>query len=76
MSRPLIFTLLLWSAAGCAGADSEPVQLIIALNDQAAARYRQARYAEAEPLFQRALALAESALGPEHHQVALIASNL
>ena len=34
------------------------------------------RYAEAEPLFQRALAIVEKALGPEHTNVAARLNNL
>ena len=32
--------------------------------------YAQGRYAEAEPLYQRALAISEKILGPEHPDVA------
>ncbi len=35
----------------------------------------QGRYAEAEPLYQRALAIAEKALGPEHPHVATSLEN-
>ncbi len=35
----------------------------------------QGRYAEAEPLFQRALAIDEKALGPEHPDVAASLEN-
>src|SRR5262245_112712 len=38
--------------------------------------YAQGRYAEAEPRFQRALALREKALGPEHPLVATSLHNL
>ncbi len=33
---------------------------------------RQGKYAEAQPLFQRALAIREKALGPEHPNVAFM----
>jgi tetratricopeptide repeat protein len=36
------------------------------LNEQGASLYRQARYAEAEPLLKRSLAIWEKALGAEH----------
>ena len=36
----------------------------------------QGKYAEAEPLYQRALKIDEKALGPEHPNVATIASGL
>jgi hypothetical protein len=35
----------------------------------------QDRYAEAEPLFKRALAILEKALGPEHPNVATVLEN-
>ena len=38
--------------------------------------YQQGRYAEAEPLYQRALAIREEKLGPEHLYVALTLHNL
>ena len=40
------------------------------LNNLAALYHSQGRYAEAEPLHKRALAIAEKALGPEHHDLA------
>ena len=36
----------------------------------------QGRYAEAEPLYKRALAISEKALGPEHPDVAIRLNNL
>jgi tetratricopeptide (TPR) repeat protein len=36
----------------------------------------QGRYAEAEPLFKRALAVLEKALGPNHPEVAAVRHNL
>ena len=36
----------------------------------------QGKYAEAEPLYQRALEIREKALGPEHPDVALSLNNL
>ncbi len=38
--------------------------------------YQQGRYAEAEPLYQRSLAIREKALGPEHSDVAQSLNNL
>ncbi len=38
--------------------------------------YNQGKYAEAEPLYQRALAIWEKALGPEHPNVATSVNNL
>ena len=40
------------------------------LNNLAALYYVQGKYAEAEPLFQRALKIREKALGPDHPNVA------
>ncbi|HJU15371.1 MAG TPA: CHAT domain-containing tetratricopeptide repeat protein [Stellaceae bacterium] len=46
------------------------------LNRQAVALYREGRYAEAEPLYKRSLAMREKALGPEHPDVAASLNNL
>ena len=46
------------------------------LYNLAALYYAQGKYAEAEPLYQRALKIDEKALGPEHPNVATIASGL
>jgi tetratricopeptide (TPR) repeat protein len=37
--------------------------------------YAQGKYAEAEPLYQRALGIREKALGPEHPNVATVLEN-
>ena len=42
----------------------------LALNNLAALYDNQGRYAEAEPLYKRALAIQEKALGPDHPDVA------
>ena len=46
------------------------VEARTSLNNLAALYRAQGRYAEAEPLHQRALAIREKALGPEHPDVA------
>jgi len=46
------------------------------LNNLALLYDEQGKYAEAEPLYQRALKIDEKALGPEHPTVALYAGNL
>ena len=46
------------------------------LNETAYYLHERARYEEAEPLFQRALAIREKALGPEHPDVATSLNNL
>ncbi len=46
------------------------------LNNLAALYQKQGHYAEAEPLYQRSLAIREKALGPEHPDVAKNLDNL
>ena len=46
------------------------------LNNLAEIYHAQGKYAEAEPLYKRALAIREKALGPEHPQTALSFNNL
>ncbi len=45
------------------------------LNNLASLYHNQGKYAQAEPLYQRALAIWEKALGPEHPQVATFLEN-
>ncbi len=47
----------------------------MALNNLAELYRAQGRYAEAEPLFKRALAIVEKSLGPEHPHVAKALQN-
>jgi tetratricopeptide (TPR) repeat protein len=51
-------------------------RLATTLNDLALLYTDQGKYAEAEPFFQRSLAIWEKALGPEHPDVAIILNNL
>ncbi len=46
------------------------------LSNLAGLYHDQGRYAEAEPLYKRALAIVEKALGPDHPQVATSLNNL
>ena len=46
------------------------------LNNLAGLYHAQGRYADAEPLYKRALAICEKALGPDHPDVALSLNNL
>ncbi len=46
------------------------------LNNLADLYERQGRYAEAEPLFERALAIRERAVGPDHPDTATSTNNL
>jgi tetratricopeptide (TPR) repeat protein len=48
----------------------------IGLNNLALLYKSLGKYAEAEPLYKRALAIDEKALGPDHPTVATIAGNL
>jgi len=50
--------------------------VVTRLNNLALLYAQQGKYAEAEPLFKRALAIDEKALGPEHPDVAAIAERL
>ncbi len=45
------------------------------LNNLAELYHAQGKYPEAEPLYQRALAIWEKALGPEHPNVATVLEN-
>jgi CHAT domain-containing protein/tetratricopeptide (TPR) repeat protein len=57
-------------AAGAEARDHTPEELAAALTWLAMAKQGNGRYAEAEPLFRRALALREQAEGPEHPRTA------
>ncbi len=54
----------------CAALGPEHPDVAISLNNLARLYTGQGRYAEAEPLIQRALAIWEKALGPDHPDVA------
>ncbi len=54
----------------------EDPRLAASLNDLALLYYTQGKNAEAEPLYQRALAIWEKVLGPEHPDVAYSLNNL
>ena len=53
----------------------EDPRLATSLNDLAVLYHAQGKYAEAEPLHKRALAIREKALGPEHSDVATSLEN-
>ena len=55
---------------------SEDPRLADSLNNLAMLYHTQGKYAEAEPLYQRLLAIREKALGPEHPDVATSLNNL
>ena len=50
-------------------------RLATSLNNLAELYRAQGKYAQAEPLYQRALAIWQKALGPEHPQVAMVLEN-
>ncbi len=50
-------------------------RLATSLNNLALLYQAQGKYAQAEPLYQRALAIREKALGPEHPKVATVLEN-
>ncbi len=54
----------------------EDPRLAKTLTDLALLYRAQGKYAEAEPLYKRALAIKEKALGPEHPRVAISLNNL
>jgi tetratricopeptide (TPR) repeat protein len=53
----------------------EDQDVAASLNNLAALYYKQGHYAEAEPLYKRALAIDEKAIGPEHPRTKLIREN-
>ncbi len=67
-----------WSAALKEAEEFGPEdpRLATSLNNLALLYGARGRYAEAEPLYQRALAISEKALGPEHPHVAASLNNL
>ena len=50
--------------------------LVATLNDQAESYKEEGRYADAEPLYKRVLAINQKALGPDHPSVALALNDL
>jgi CHAT domain-containing protein/tetratricopeptide (TPR) repeat protein len=58
------------------GSFAQDVEEASKLDDQADALYEKGRYAEAEPLYKRSLAIREKALGPDHPDVAASLNNL
>ena len=57
-------------------ASAQTIEEAAKLRQQARQLYQQARYADAEPLFKRSLAITEKALGAVHPQVATTLNNL
>src|SRR5437764_640743 len=68
-------TIALLCASSAAAQNSE-LSRASALNHEAVQLYLQARYAEAEPLYKRSLAIREKALGPDGQNVAISIDNL
>ncbi len=67
-----------WAAAvmEAEGFGPQDPRAATSLNNLAAVYHLQGKYAEAEPLYKRALAIWEKALGPEHPDVAQSLNNL
>ena len=57
-------------------ASAQNLEQALRLNQKAIQLYNQGRYAEAEPLYKRSLAIREKALGPDHPDVAQSLNNL
>src|SRR5262245_2454745 len=75
--------LAIWAQGEAAGAQSGKLRAAApatesaeALNTEAIRLYQAGHYAEAVPLAQRALALREKALGPDHPEVGTALNNL
>jgi tetratricopeptide (TPR) repeat protein len=58
------------------GAFAQSVEEAAQLNQKALQLYEQGRYADAEPLYKRSLAISEKALGPDHPEVAFSMNDL
>ncbi len=71
---PFLAVLWLWSVAGCA--ESPELREVESFDKLGGVRYAQGKYAEAEPLYKRSLAIREKALGPEHPDVGQGLNNL
>jgi tetratricopeptide (TPR) repeat protein len=75
LTRKMLVAMAIAVWAPMAAAD-DPLAEALALIKQARPLYDQGRYAEAEPLFKRALAIYQKALDPEHPSVATTLDNL
>ncbi len=64
-----------WQSYMAAGVKAYQQAMATDLNNHALLYQAQGRYAEAEPLHKRALAILEKALGPEHPRVATSLEN-
>ena len=74
---PAIFALLatILALAGC-GKAATPEAKLAKLTVHYTALYRHSRYAEAIPVAERALAIAQAAFGPDHERVAQVLNDL
>ncbi len=78
------FCVVLVSMQSCAPASlrekeefgPQDLRMAAWLNEEALLYHRQGKYAEAEPLYKRSLAIREKALGPKHPDVATSLNNL
>jgi len=75
-----VLCLVLVSMQACAQTAlqeaKEELRLAASLDDEARLYHKQGKYAEAEPVYQRSLAIREKTLGAEHPDVATSLENL
>ncbi|MDZ4790015.1 MAG: tetratricopeptide repeat protein, partial [Hyphomicrobiales bacterium] len=70
-----ILALVIFAGGPCSAQDQPPPELE-ALNDKVIELYQAGKYAEATPIAQRALAIAEKAPGPDHPDTGARLNNL
>src|SRR5205823_11435019 len=71
-----LFVLLLTVPSIAWTAETDPVSEFVRLDEEATRLYQAGSFAQAEPLFRRALAIVEQALGPSDPLVAKTLNNL
>lgn len=65
-----------WLSGSSSWEPTIPKRLLASINNLATLYFKQGKYAEAEPLYQRALAIQEQRLGTEHPDTATCLNNL
>ena len=76
MSLIIVAAVVLWTSLAIMPAAAAPKDEAAALETKVDELYRAGKYADAIPLAQRALAIREKALGPNHPDVAMSLKNL
>ena len=76
LARAAAFSASWWNKLSCGRVGAELTEDARSLTNQALLYDSQGRYAEAEQLYQRALAIQEETLGREHPDVARSLNNL